>query len=190
MSRRLLVALAGVAFVGSTAACAARGAEAPPRADPGARLLEDRAFDEATRRDIFVERGLRVAGRSGAEIRTQLGEPREVSARAVPNLHEPAVTDSVLTWRYDDLDVEIYRAADGRRLLARASVRHNRYLTFPEVGLGVNEADLQRLLGSPDVAGAGELEYRCERCEGPPLMAVLSLEGGQVVQVDFLFAVD
>ncbi len=190
MNRRILIALAILALLGGTAACAARGPEEPRRPNPNARLLEDRAFDEEARRDIFVERGLRVAGRTGPEIRTQLGAPREVSARAVPNQHDPVVTDSVLTWRYDELEIEIYRTADGRRLLSRASVRDNRYLTFPEVGLGAPEPELRRLLGSPDVAADDELEYRCGRCEGPPRIVVLTMTSDRVTRVDFLFPLD
>ncbi len=182
-------ALALVFLLLGVAACAGRGAEnrAP---DPEARLLEGRAFAPEGRRDIFVSRGFRVGGRTGPELRTQLGVPLETESRPIQNTHDPSVTDSILTWRYDGLDVEIYRTADGRRLLARASVTSNRFLTFPEVGIGAREAEVRRILGAPDTESEGELEYRCALCSGPPEPALLHMQGGAVTRVEFLFAVD
>jgi hypothetical protein len=186
--RLLLLALMGGVLL--TSACAARGEPTPPRPDPEARTLEGRAFTEDGRRDVFARQGLRMGARTGVEVRTQLGVPAEVVARAVQNQHDPAVTDSIFLWRYDGLDVEIYRTADGRRLLSRATVRDNRHLRFPEVGIGVREEAVRRLLGEPERSGPEGLEYRCGRCEGPPEPFVFRVEDGRVQQVDFVFYVD
>jgi hypothetical protein len=188
MSARL-GAVALLLFLGVAACAGGRGAESRAP-DPEARLLEGRAFAPEGRRDIFVSRGFRVAARTGPELRTQLGVPDETESRPIQNLHDPAVTDSILTWRYDGLEVEIYRTADGRRLLARALVTANRFLTFPEVGIGAREAELRRILGAPDAESAGELEYRCAFCSGPVEPALVHLAGGAVTRIEFLFAVD
>jgi len=183
-----VLALSGLALM--TGACAARGSGEAARPDPEARLLENRAFSEDARRDIFVQRGLRLGARTGVEIRTQLGTPSEVSTRAVSNLHDPAVTDTILTWQYPEVELEIYRTADGRRLLTEALVTGNRYLTFPEIGIGSTAAEVRRLLGPPDTDGPAELEYRCATCAGPTEPAVFELDGDRVRAVRFLFPLD
>lgn len=172
-----------------TGACAPRGVE-PPRADPDARLLENRAFTEEARRDIFVEHGLRLGARTGVEIRTQLGAPEAESARPVPNSHDATVVDSILTWTYEELEAEVYRTADGRRLLAQALVTGNRHLTFPEIGIGEPSSAVRELLGPPDVEGPGELEYRCASCTAPVEPVIFELEGDRVAAVRFLFPLD
>jgi hypothetical protein len=171
------------------AACAPRGVE-PPRADPGARLLENRSFTEDGRRDIFVQHGLRLGARTGVEIRTQLGAPQAESSRPVPNVHDPAVVDSLLTWSYPELELEVYRTADGRRLLARATVTGNRHLTFPEIGIGRSAATVRALLGNPDAEEPGEMEYRCASCRTPAEPVILELDGDRVARVIFLFPLD
>jgi hypothetical protein len=187
-SARMVLGL--VALVLATGACAARGSDEAARPDPEARLLENRAFSEEARRDIFIQRGLRLAARTGVEIRTQLGTPDEVTSRPVSNVHDPALTDTILTWQYPDVELEIYRTADGRRLLSEALVTGNRYLTFPEIGIGSSAAEVRRLLGPPDVDGQVELEYRCGRCTGLPEPAVFELDGDRVRAVRFLFPID
>jgi hypothetical protein len=184
-----LRSLTAVMILVAVGACAPRGVE-PPRADPGARLLENRAFTEEERRDIFVQQGLRLGARTGVEIRTQLGAPDSESARPVPNPHDPAVVDSLLTWTYPELEAEVYRTADGRRLLAQALVTGNRHLTFPEIGIGEPASAVRDLLGPPDVEGPGELEYRCGSCTAPVEPVIFELEGDRVAAVRFLFPLD
>jgi hypothetical protein len=175
---------------GGMAACSARS-EGPRRPDPSSDRLENRAFDAEARKAILVERGLRVAGRTGPELRTQLGAPDAVEARPVANTHDPAVTDTILTWRYEDLELDIYRTADGRRLLARAAVSDNDYLVFPEVGVNATEAEVRRLLGEPDAATADAFEYQCGRCEGPPAPVVLTFDASRrVTRVEYFFPLD
>ncbi len=188
-SDRLLSLALLLGVMAASAACGAREST-PPRPDPQARTLEGRAFTEEGRRDTFIRQGLRMGARTGVEVRTQLGTPTEVEARAVPNPHDPAVTDSIFLWRYDGLDVEIYRTADGRRLLSRATVLDNRHLRFPEVGVGVGEEAVRRLLGTPDSEAEEALEFRCASCEGPLEPVRFLLSDGRVRQVDFLFYVD
>jgi len=170
-------------------ACSPRGVE-PPRADPGARLLENRSFTQEGRRDIFVQHGLRLGARTGVELRTQLGAPQAESSRPVPNAHDPAVVDSLLTWTYPELEAEIYRTADGRRLMVQALVTGNRHLTFPEIGMGQPASAVRDLLGPPDVEGPGELEYRCASCRTPVEPVIFQLEGERVAAVRFLFPLD
>ncbi|CAN5793157.1 hypothetical protein BH23GEM11_BH23GEM11_19330 [soil metagenome] len=185
---RALLALVGVALF--TGACSARANGETAGPDPQARLLENRAFSEEARRDIFVQRGLRLGARTGVEIRTQLGVPDQISARPVANIHDAAVSDTIFTWQYTDVELEVYRTADGRRLLTEAVVTGNRYLTFPEVGIGSRAAEVRRLLGPPDVESSAELEYRCGNCTGPPEPTVFELDGDRVRAVRFLFPVD
>jgi hypothetical protein len=171
-------------------ACAPRGGGANAGPNPNARFLVDRSLDESRRVEILVRQGLLVGARTGVEVRTQFGAPPETESRPVPNAHDPSVTDSILTWRYDGVEFEIYRTADGRRLLTRAAVVDNRFLRFPEVGIGAEPARIREVLGAPLVDSREEMEYRCAGCSGPPEPVIFHLRDDRVHRVDFLFAVD
>jgi hypothetical protein len=189
-ARRSLFVVALILMAGGMAACSLRGDASPPRPDPSARELERRAFTPEARRDIFVRQGLRFGGRTGPEVRTQLGLPGEERESPVPQEAEGAEDDRLLTWVYPGLEVILYRSQGGRRVLTEARVREDRHLTFPELRMGVDTTQILRVLGPPDArSSSSELrwEYRCGRCteSGEPVQFVL--EAGRIVRVDFFF---
>jgi hypothetical protein len=158
--------------------------------DPNARRLSDRALAPEGRRDIFVEQGLRVAARTGAEVRTQLGAPDAAEGRVVQNPRNPAVSDSILTWTYPGVDVEIYRTADGRRLVSRMTVTDGRHLRFPDLTIGTGAPQVTELLGDPASTVGDAIEFRCARCQNATTGPVfVTLSGGRVSRVEFQFTV-
>jgi hypothetical protein len=183
----LLLVVAGVA------ACSARGEAEPRRPDPNARELERRAFTPEGRRDIFVRQGLRFGGRTGPEVRTQLGVPSEEREAPVPSSAEGGEGsggDRLLTWVYPGAELVLYRSEAGSRVLTEARVREDRHLTFPELRIGSDTAQILRVLGPPDDRfSSSELrwEYRCGRCTEPSEPVQFVLEAGRIVRVDFFF---
>jgi hypothetical protein len=169
----------------------------PARPNPEARLLEGRAFTEEERVRVFLEQGLRFGGRTGPELRTQLGAPREeevrsLAARSPSSDAIPAEGDSLLVWRYDGLELEILRTSEGRRFLLSALVTGNRFLTFSELGVGQGEGPLLRLLGEGmPVSGGAEGErrdYRCQSCVGSGASGVgFELSRGRIERIEFRF---
>jgi len=161
-------------------------------ADPNARRLEDRAAQPDGRRDVFVRQGLAIGARTGVEVRTQLGTPVSTSGRAVANPRDPQATDSILTWQYPGVEVEIYRLSDGRRLVSRFTVSEARHLRFPDLTIGTQLARVETLIGAP-VNEMGDLrEYRCGFCaaEGAPGPVFVAIENGRVSRVEFSFPID
>ena len=182
------VVLFGVGVTG----CGLRGGESgPPRPDPTARELERRALTPETRRDIFVRQGLGFGGRTGPEIRTQLGVPERVSVQSLAEAAEGLPGDSLLTWAYTGVEVDMVRSADGRRVVTEARVRENRHLRFPELRMGADTLEIVRLLGDPDERESSESMlwiYRCTRCEAPSEPVHFRLQAGRIVGIDFFFS--
>lgn len=179
-----------VLLAGGAAACGTRGERIPPLPDPQARELERRAFTPEARRDIFVRQGLSFGGRTGPEVRTQLGVPEDERERAIADDMEGSAGDRILTWVYPGLEVDLYRSEDGRRVLTQARVQENRHLTFPELRIGADSLQILQLLGEPDERYAQSevrWQFRCGRCtEGVEPVQFL-LEEGRIVRVDFFF---
>jgi hypothetical protein len=191
MSSRLI--WVGVALMTlSTMGCGLRGGEStPPRPDPTARELERRAFTPEGRRDIFVRQGLGFGGRTGPEVRTQLGVPDNVVVRPLPELGEALPGDSLLTWVYAGVEVDMVRSLDGRRVVTEARVRQDRHLRFPELRIGADTLDLLRVVGDPDARESGDevrWVYRCGRCEAPVEPVHVRLQAGRIVGIDFFFS--
>jgi hypothetical protein len=116
--------------------------------------------------DAFFARGPMVLGPSRAELTAQLGEPDSVAVRTVENRHDPAATDSIVTFYYDGLAAEIHVAGyDGKEILSALLIGDSRYLQAgTPVRLGDSEASVRAALGDPDEAGESHLEYMCDDC--------------------------
>lgn len=179
--------LLGLSGVGGCASGSERGGAS---LDPNARRLEDRASQAESRRDIFVQQGLQIGARTGVEVRTQLGTPETTAGRVVQNPRDPAVADSILTWGYPGVEVEIYRLADGRRLVSRMSVTNARHLRFPDLTIGTAQARIEPLIGAPATEIGTALEFRCGRCpESSAEPVFVTVDGGRVTRIDFTFLV-
>lgn len=141
-------------------------------------------------RDEFVEHGLRPLGESRAELRQSLGEPDSISARVVPNRHVPGAHDTLFTVHYPGLVAHLHRPGPGGEMLAGAEVTDNRYLRYPQVGIGATPRELQGALGLPDEPPDSVYTYSCHACEGVVEPVRLFLRDGRVRRIVFSFYVD
>jgi hypothetical protein len=151
--------LALLVLLGLTAGCD-RGA---PAGDPPVAPLHVPSDSGV---DAFFARGPMVLGPSRAELTAQLGEPDSVAVRTVENRHDPAATDSIVTFYYDGLTAEIHVAGyDGKEILSALVIGNSRYLQAgTPVQLGDSEASVRAALGDPDEAGESHLDYMCDDC--------------------------
>jgi len=143
--------------------------------------------------EAFFRYGPVALGASRVELAQVLGEPDSVEARPVTNLHDPAVTDSVVTLHYPGLVAEIYRASyDGRELLSALSISDARYLR-PESPLevGMDEHEVRLLLGEPASADGEVLDYPCTSCDAAGYDVLeLRLGDGQLRQITLRYWID
>lgn len=116
--------------------------------------------------EAFLRFGTADVGATRAELRARLGEPDSSTQSATANLHDPAVTDTIVTLHYPGLAAEIYVASfDGRELLAGLVISDDRHLR-PESPLRIGMAadEIERALGEPDSATDAVLHYACTTC--------------------------
>jgi hypothetical protein len=138
----------------------------------------------------YVEQGLAVTARSREDFRAALGEPERIQSEPIPNRHDPALTDTIFQLEYEGLVAGIHRPAGMDDLLERVHVRDNRYLTYPELGIGAPEDRVLSSLGPPDERTDRQLLYVCEPRFEPEEPVLFVLEDGRVVEVQFTFYVD
>lgn len=174
-----LLALLALTTVGS--ACAGGPGTAGPPAPPPST-------------DAFVREGLLLPARDRAGLRETLGEPGEIRTHPMENRHDPAVTDTLVTWSYPGVEVHLHQVGNGGpEFLSAVEVTDNRYLRYPAAGVGVPRSRIHELLGPPaegSTGGEGDT-YECGTCEGAP-EPVTFLYGpdGLVSSVVFSFYVD
>lgn len=117
--------------------------------------------------EAFFRYGPIALGSTRAALRKAIGDPDSVRARSVPNPHDAAVTDSVLTLYYPGLSAQFYRAGyDGRELLSSLTISDDRYLR-PEspLRLGMAADEVRLVLGEPSRSDGGLLDYACTTCD-------------------------
>lgn len=132
-------------------------------------------------------------GGTRAELSRALGGPDSVRGRVVPNRHDGAISDSLLTVYYPGLSVEFFRAGfDGRELLSALVIVDDRYLR-PEspLRLGMEEDEVRLVLGEPGGSAGGTLSYRCTTCNAAGYDVLeLRLADGQLRQLALRYWID
>ena len=119
--------------------------------------------------DVYIREGAIAAGLDRAGVIARFGEPDSVVRIAVPNRHDPAVTDSVVTLEYAGARYVFYvvTAGGGYDILDGAEVESNEHLRHTAPGIGTPEASLRAWFGEHGVERERELEYDCASCEVP-----------------------
>jgi hypothetical protein len=143
-------------------------------------------------RDDLVEHGLRVLGSRKAVI-AQLGKPDSTRSKTEQNRFNPAQTDSTVDLFYPGLRLYYYVVAEkpNRDILQSADVWNNRYLKYPEIGVGASAAAVVSALGEPGDRTSDTYSYDCGRCIGRAETPVyFHLDGGRVKFVEYTFYVD
>lgn len=141
-------------------------------------------------RDEFVEHGLLVPD-SRREMISRFGTADSVASRAVVNRHNAALTDSIVDLFYPGLHLTYYVVGQGgKEFLQTAVVSDNRYLKFPQSGIGVPEEIIRRSLGEPSERVAAKWRYDCGRCIGAESPVYFHLDRGMAKRIEYSFYVD
>lgn len=123
----------------------------------------------------------------------RLPPPTEIRKRPVPNRHDPALTDTVVTFVHPGLELEVYRVTtSGKEILRSIEVTGEGYRTGEGVGPGSTRARVTRALGEPDRVEGSRLVYRQREGEVDPTPTTLSIRfrGDRVAAMTWSFYVD
>jgi len=133
-------------------------------------------------RDDLVEHGLRVLHGPRKAVIAQLGQPDSIRSQTEQNPDTPAQTDSTVDLFYPGLRLGYYVVAEqpNRDILQYADVWDNRYLKYPEIGVGASAAAVVNALGEPGERTGDTYSYDCGRCIGPETPVYFHLVGGRV----------
>ena len=86
--------------------------------------------------------------------------PRDRHAEAVANRHVEGQTDSLVTWVYDGLTLEIYAVTAGPAFVRRVVVTRGMYGTSDGLSVGEPRASMEETLGRPSAEVPGAVSYR------------------------------
>lgn len=167
---------------------------APPADSPGPAPVDaPRTADDApppvSLRDYIAE-GAHAHGLTRAQLVQRFGRPDSVASIAVPNRHDPAVTDSVVTLVYPEGRYVYYVVTQGPgEILDAAHVFADTHLRHATPGIGATADEVRAAFGTPLRAGADRLEYECTTCEVPEPVAFVLVDG-RVHHVEFDYYVD
>jgi hypothetical protein len=141
-------------------------------------------------RDDFVEHGLLVAD-SRNKVARQVGQPDSIVGQSVINRHNPVQTDSIIDLFYHGLHLTYYVVGEGgKEFLQTAMITDNRYLKYPQFGIGVPEGVVLRSLGEPSERVMGKVRYDCMRCIGAERPVYFYFNRGKVQRVEYSFYLD
>lgn len=146
--------------------------------------------DTAAERCVrYVEEGLALDSLTRAGLRAALGEPASIETDTEPNRHIPDAIDSLFTLAWEGLEVRVRTPPSGSDLVERVTVRHDRYLRWPDPGIGATQDHVAEVLGPPQERQPGVVRYACG--SGPVSEPVgFVITDAHVVEIVFDFYVD
>lgn len=122
----------------------------------------------------------------------RLGDPRRVEAEPVQNRHDPAQTDTLRTYVYDGLELDVYAVTGGKELLQEVRVTGGGFETAEGLGVGSTRAAVRDVLGEPARTDGDTLTY--ERTDSPedptPTTLDVRLDGDRVAAMTWQLYVD
>lgn len=166
--------------------------EALPSAtvNPGAGGQQVRALTADSLRDDLVENGLLVPDTHVAAV-SKLGQPDSAHTRPEQNPHDQSRTDSIISLYYPGLHLEYHLISEGgKEILTTAEVSDNRYLKYPDLGIGASGSRIVSALGEPDERSDNKFEYRCSRCLGYESPLYFHLVDNVVKSLEYRFPLD
>lgn len=141
-------------------------------------------------RNRFVEQGLLVPG-SRREISAKFGTADSIRTRPQQNRHNASQTDSIVDIYYPGLQLTFYVVSEGgNALLQTVMVSDNRYLRYPELGIGASSATRIAALGEPNNHSLGKYRYDCKGCPLEESPVYFHLTGDTVRRIGYSFYVD
>lgn len=96
-----------------------------------------------------------------AGLLARYGSPVNITSAVEPNRHVDGAVDSLFTLSYPGLQVTIRTPAQGRDMAETVHISDNRYIRFPDVGMGAAASHVLDRLGEPWEVQGDRLVYNC-----------------------------
>jgi hypothetical protein len=112
----------------------------------------------------LAENGFRISDTRRRAVTAQLGRPDSVRSQPAPNTHNPAQMDTIVDVFYTGLRLHyaVLGVTEGETdILLEASVSDNRYLKYPDLGVGANVGAIVSALGQPEERTKDTYSYSC-----------------------------
>lgn len=122
----------------------------------------------------------------------RLGEPQRVETEPVVNRHDPSQTDTLRTFHYSGLALEVYAVTGGKEILQEVRVTGEGYETTEGLRVGSTREAIRAALGPPVRSEDGRLSYEVtDTTEDPtPTTLTIRFEGDRVDSMAWSFYVD
>ena len=160
---------------------------------PVAEISPNRIPAARSRCDDLADSGLVIINTRRQAVVAQLGPPDSIHSTPTPNPYNPAQTDSVVDLFYSGMQLHyiVLGKKEGETdMLLRASVSDNRYLKYPELGVGASAAVILGALGEPDQRMADKFRYVCGRTMGGESPIYFHFGGDRVKLVEYNYYTD
>jgi hypothetical protein len=112
----------------------------------------------------MAEHGLLIPNTRRSAVAAQLGRPDSVRSQPAPNPHNPAQTDTVVDVFYRGLRLHywVVAAAQAERdIILEIDVSENRYLKYPNLGIGASADALVNAFGEQAERTEDGYRYSC-----------------------------
>lgn len=104
-----------------------------------------------------------IKGNTVEEIRSNLGNPLKIEENYGRNLHNPDITDKLITLYYDGMKIEIYRASyDKKEVLISVEIASDKHAIDYGLNVGVAKQKVIDTLGDPSSTEGNEMIYQLE----------------------------
>jgi hypothetical protein len=125
-------------------------------------------------------------------VAAQFGRPDSVRVQPAPNPHRPAQTDTVVDVFYPGLRLHYWVLGlpqPQTDILLEADVSDNKYLKYPQLGIGATAAEIASALGEPERT-PDRYNYSCALHIMSGADVTFHLAGGRVRRVDYRWEAD
>ena len=165
-------------------------AVSPPAFDSSGRLRFSTPQDSIC--GEVAENGFNIADSDRRAVAAQFGRPDSVRANPIPNIHRPEQTDTVVDVFYPGIHLHYFaiNATPPYDILQEAHVSDNKYLKFPQFGIGATAGEITNALGEPHERTGDTYKYSCALHIMSGADVTFHFVGGRVTRVDYFWESD
>ena len=139
-----------------------------------------------------AENGFRIPDSDRRAVAAQFGQPDSVRMQPAPNPHRPAQMDTVADVFYPGIRLHywVVGAAKPYDILLEADISDNKYLTYPQLGIGATSGAIASALGDPPERTDESYSYSCALHVMSGADVTFHFAAGRVIRVDYRWEAD
>ena len=139
-----------------------------------------------------AENGFKIPDSDRRAVAAQFGRPDSVRANPAPNPHRPAQMDTVVDVFYRGIRLHYWavNANPPYDLLLEADVSDNKYLKYPQYGIGATASEITSAFGEPHERMGDTYKYSCALHVMSGSDVSFHFDGGRVIRVDYRWEAD